>query len=67
MPSTVSPIIAFYLGEATDHMNRTMDDIWALSPFWLEHTHDYLQWLFPIPEASRYARVPMTLALISRL
>ncbi|WP_235803683.1 opioid growth factor receptor-related protein [Halomonas sp. GFAJ-1] len=25
-----------------------------LSPFWLEHTHDYIQWLFPIPEAGRF-------------
>ncbi len=22
--------------------------------FWLEHTHDYIQWLFPIPEAGRF-------------
>jgi hypothetical protein len=54
MTSISSPLIAFYLGEATDHAHRTIDDLWALSPFWLEHTHDYIQWLFPIPEAGRF-------------
>ncbi|MBZ0329345.1 hypothetical protein KZO25_03330 [Halomonas sp. ANAO-440] len=54
MPSSSGPLIRFYLGEATDHCQRTIDDIWALPPFWLEHTHDYIQWLFPIPEAGRF-------------
>lgn len=54
MTSIASPLIAFYLGEATDHAHRTIDDLWELSPFWLEHTHDYIQWLFPIPEAGRF-------------
>lgn len=54
MTSSASPLISFYLGEATDHCHRTIDDIWALTPFWLEHTHDYIQWLFPIPEAGRF-------------
>lgn len=49
-----TPLIAFYRGEATDHQGRYIDAIWALSHFWLEHTHDYIQWLFPIPEASRF-------------
>ncbi|WP_277809998.1 opioid growth factor receptor-related protein [Chromohalobacter canadensis] len=49
-----TPLIAFYRGEAGDHKGRTLEDIWALSPFWLEHTHDYVQWLFPIPEAGRF-------------
>lgn len=41
---------AFYRGEGHDHQGRRLEDIWALPPFWLEHTHDYIQWLFPIPE-----------------
>ncbi|MGO1626859.1 MAG: opioid growth factor receptor-related protein [Halomonadaceae bacterium] len=53
-PSPPLPLIAFYRGEADDHQGRTIQDIWALSPFWLEHTHDYVQWLFPLPEASRF-------------
>lgn len=47
-------LINFYCGEGLDHKGRRLDDIWALSPFWLEHTHDYIQWLFPIPEAGRF-------------
>lgn len=47
-------LIAFYCGEGGDHKGRCLEDIWALSPFWLEHTHDYIQWLFPIPEAGRF-------------
>lgn len=47
-------LIAFYRGEGHDHKGRLLKDIWALSPFWLEHTHDYIQWLFPIPEAGRF-------------
>lgn len=47
-------LLAFYRGEAPDHQGRTIDDIWQLDAFWLEHTHDYIQWLFPIPEASRF-------------
>ncbi|MDR5900183.1 opioid growth factor receptor-related protein [Halomonas vilamensis] len=47
-------MIEFYCGEGRDHKGRYLDDIWALSHFWLEHTHDYIQWLFPIPEAGRF-------------
>ncbi|WP_346795665.1 opioid growth factor receptor-related protein [Halomonas sp. Bachu 37] len=47
-------LMAFYLNHATDHQGRTLEDIWELSHFWLEHTHDYIQWLFPIPEAGRF-------------
>ncbi|NWO11388.1 hypothetical protein HLV40_13385 [Chromohalobacter salexigens] len=54
MSESATPLIAFYRGEAGDHKGRTLEDIWALSPFWLEHTHDYVQWLFPIPEAGRF-------------
>ena len=49
-----TPLIAFYRGQATDHQGRYINDIWALSHFWLEHTHDYIQWLFPIPEVGRF-------------
>ncbi|GGY63266.1 opioid growth factor receptor-related protein [Marinobacter zhanjiangensis] len=49
-----NPLIAFTLGTGTDHKGRTIEDILALDDFWLEHTHDYIQWLFPIPEAGRF-------------
>jgi len=47
-------MIAFYRGEGHDHQGRRLQDIWALFSFWLEHTHDYIQGLFPIPEAGRF-------------
>lgn len=54
MSESITPLIAFYRGESSDHKGRTIYDLWALEPFWLEHTHDYIQWLFPIPEAGRF-------------
>ncbi|MDN3562094.1 opioid growth factor receptor-related protein [Vreelandella neptunia] len=47
-------LIAFYRGEGHDHKGRRLEDIWVLPSFWLEHTHDYIQWLFPIPEMGRF-------------
>lgn len=47
-------LVQFILGNATDHRGRNIDDILSLEDFWLEHTHDYIQWLFPIPEAGRF-------------
>nr|WP_236995739.1 opioid growth factor receptor-related protein [Halomonas populi] len=32
--------------------------MWGLPSFWLEHTHDYIQWLFPIPEMGRFNAFP---------
>ena len=54
MQATSSTLIRFYEGEGTDHKGRRIEDVWSLSHFWLEHTHDYIQWLFPIPEAGRF-------------
>jgi len=48
-----SPFIGFLRGEFTDHRGRWIEDILALDDFWLEHTHDYIQWLFPIDTPSR--------------
>lgn len=47
-------LLEFYRDSAVDHQGRTLEDIWALPLFWLEHTHDYIQWLFPTPEAGRF-------------
>lgn len=48
-----SKLIQFIQGEGHDHRKRTLDDVLAMDNFWLEHTHDYIQWLFPLPEPSR--------------
>ncbi|MBE0462767.1 opioid growth factor receptor-related protein [Halomonas sp. AOP43-A1-21] len=66
MSHHTTPLIDFYRGEATDHQGRYIDAIWALSPFWLEHTHDYIQWLFPIPEVGRFNGFAPPLTVIER-
>lgn len=54
MKESSSQLVSFYKGEGLDHKGRTIEDVWQLPHFWLEHTHDYIQWLFPIPEAGRF-------------
>lgn len=49
-----SQLIQFFRDEGRDHVGRTLDEILAFDDFWLEHTHDYIQWLFPLPEPSKF-------------
>lgn len=51
---SASAIIDFYRGTGTDHAGRRIDDIWAWHHRRLEMVHDYIQWLFPLPEPSRF-------------
>ena len=44
----------FLEGTATDHRGRSIDDVLAFSDAELEAVHDYIQWLFPLPEASAF-------------
>ena len=48
-----SQIVSFYEGGA-DHRGRTLERILAEPDAWLEATHDYIQWVFPLPERSAY-------------
>lgn len=47
-----SRITGFYLGETPDHRGRVLDDLHTQTLEGLERTHDYIQWLFPLPERS---------------
>jgi hypothetical protein len=49
-----SQLIRFYKGEAPDHAGRHIEDIWAFDHRRLEMVHDFIQWLFPLPDASRF-------------
>jgi hypothetical protein len=49
-----SAIIAFYRGAGADHAGRRIGDIWGWDHRRLEMVHDYIQWLFPLPEPSRF-------------
>lgn len=46
------PLIDFYLGIAPDDHGRTLDAILARDNEWLEYTHNFIQWLFPLTTAS---------------
>ncbi len=50
----MSQIIDFYTGNGADHRGRKLDQILAWDEARLEDTHDYIQWLFPLPEPSRF-------------
>jgi len=52
--SNTTKIVLFTLGEAPDHRGRLISKIWGMSNEALESTHDYIQWLFPIPEGSSF-------------
>ena len=49
-----SQLIKFYAVKATDHRGRLLTEIWQKDYHWLEKTHDYIQWLFPLTEGSRF-------------
>ena len=53
---TGRPIVMFLEGEGTDARGRTIFDVLALNDVALERSHDFIQWLFPLPEPS--AAVP---------
>lgn len=47
-----APLPAFLGGHGTDHRGRSLRDVLAFSDDRLEAVHDYIQWLFPLPEPS---------------
>ena len=46
-------ILAFLEGYGKDDSGRCVDKVLALGDDDLEHIHDFIQWLFPLPEPSR--------------
>ncbi|TAK99027.1 MAG: hypothetical protein EPO08_17485 [Rhodospirillaceae bacterium] len=52
--SADSHLLRFYRGEAPDAAGRHIADIWAWDHRRLEMAHDYIQWLFPASEPSRF-------------
>ncbi|MEH2107793.1 opioid growth factor receptor-related protein [Nostoc sp.] len=47
-------LVPFYLGEQRDSEGRTIQEMWTWDFEQLECTHDYIQWLFPLPERSAF-------------
>ena len=48
----MSALAAFLDGSGVDGAGRTHADVLALDDRELERRHDFVQWLFPLPEAS---------------
>ena len=51
----MSAIVDFY-GGGEDLKGRTLEYMWNFDYFALENVHDYIQFLFPIPEPSYFNR-----------
>jgi hypothetical protein len=50
----MSHLLDFYRGEGTDAEGRFLKDIWSWDDNELEAVHHFIQWLFPLPEPSRF-------------
>lgn len=57
----MSRLIDFQLGSISDHKGRFISEIWELDNFSLEHTHDYIQWLFPTASNHKFNQFAPTL------
>ncbi len=47
-------VLDFYYSRVKDHRGRSIDDLQDQNQAELESNHDYIQWLFPLPEPSRF-------------
>lgn len=54
MADVPSALVSFHAGTGTDDRGRTLADILSWDDDRLERVHDYIQWLFPLPEHSGF-------------
>lgn len=47
-------LVSFYRGEGLDAAGRGLEEIWGWDDTRLEGVHDYIQWLFPVVQASKF-------------
>ncbi len=50
----MSRLTDFTRGESPDAEGRMISEVWAFSDRELESVHDFIQWLFPLREPSRF-------------
>src|ERR1700730_3164051 len=50
----MSRLLDFYRGQGTDAEGRFLKAIWTWEDNDLEAVHDFIQWLFPLPEPSQF-------------
>ncbi len=53
MSVTAGPIHAFLVGAGRDGSGRLIGDVFAFDDARIEGVHDFIQWCFPLAEASR--------------
>ncbi len=51
---TDTDLLRFYRGTGPDVAGRRIEDIWSWDQARLEYTHDFVQWLFPLPTRSAF-------------
>ena len=50
----MTPLARFHAAQGKDSRGRAMADVLAWDDAALERVHDYIQWLFPLPEPSGF-------------
>lgn len=50
----MSQLVQFHRGKSKDSQGRSLADYWAFSDVQMESRHDFIQWMFPLEEASRF-------------
>ena len=50
----MSALLEFYRGAGVDARGRTLAELWAYSDGEMEAVHDFIQWMFPLREPSRF-------------
>jgi hypothetical protein len=50
----MSELTDFYRGAGVDSRGRSLAEMWAFSDEDLESIHDFIQWMFPLREPSRF-------------
>ena len=48
----MSESLLFLERQGIDHAGRTLPQIWYFNDLEIENTHDFIQWVFPLSEAS---------------
>jgi hypothetical protein len=50
----MSILLDFYRDQTNDSEGRLLSTLWGWKDNQLELTHDFIQWMFPLPEPSRF-------------
>jgi len=50
----MNALLSFYRGESANPEGRKLEDIWIWQRDRLENVHNYIQWLFPLSEPSKF-------------